>query len=255
MTRITRIPKPLNVTRAIFHRGGGKYAPENTLAAIRHTSQTSVQWVELDVRMTLDSELVLMHDATLNRTTSGQGLLQEAPLTKLRTLDAGASFSPEFTGEPIPTLNEAIALMSELGIAANVEIKFLPGEDPKIGSKVAKLLAHNWPHTFPPPIISCFAPEPLEAARNIAPNLPRMLNFNVLPEDWRANVNRVDCHLVNINHQHLTREAAKEVCNNGINLFCFTINDQTRAQEVVSWGVKTMISDCPDQIFGDHKND
>ncbi len=248
---MARIPQPLAVTRVLGHRGAGLQAPENTLAAIRRAAQLGVQWVEFDVRRSLDGALVLMHDESLERTSNGHGLLNEASLADLRTLDAGGWFSAEFADEPIATLGEAVTLMTQLGIAANVEIKMSADDDPRIGAEVAALLARDWPAEFPSPIISSFAETPLESARDVAPQVTRMLIVNTLPDDWRARLDALGCRYINVDHEKLTRQLAQEVCAAGITLLCFTVNDQIRAQEVFSWGVEAVFSDFPEHILPD----
>jgi glycerophosphoryl diester phosphodiesterase len=230
------------------HRGAGRHAPENTLAAIRCAAEIGVRWVEFDVRMSLDGVLVLMHDDTLDRTTNGHGPLKEASLTNLRDLDAGKWFSAEFADEPIPTLEEAVALMAEIGVAANVEIKLSPGDDPRIGAMVAKLLVRDWPTDFPPTIISSFATGPLEAAHSAAPDLPRMLIVDALSDDWRAQLEKLDSRHINTNHETLTRQAAQDVRAVGIDLLCYTVNEPARAREIFSWGVTAVFSDVPELI-------
>lgn len=249
MSGPARIPQPLDVARVLGHRGAGEHAPENTLAAIRCAARLEVQWVEFDVRMSMDGALVLMHDETLERTTNGHGQLAEATLADLRTLDAGAWFSPEFIGEAIPTLSEAVAVMAELGIAANVEIKMSPDDDPRIGAEVAALLASDWPADFPLPVISSFAEAPLASARAAAPQVPRMLIVDSLPDDWRVLLDGLGCRHINVNHEALTRQLAQQVCAAGITLLCFTVNDPARAREIFSWGVEAVFSDVPERIL------
>ena len=248
MTSSIRAPDRLGITRVLGHRGAGIHAPENTLAAIRCAAELGLQWVEFDVRQSLDGTLVLMHDETLERTTNGHGLLKNANITDLRMLDAGKWFSSKFANEPIPTLGEAVDLMARIGIAANVEIKLSPGDDPRVGAVVAELLANNWPADFPPPIISSFAAGPLEAARGAAPELPRMLIVKAVTEDWREQIEELDCHYINASHETLTLEAVRKVCATENELLSYTVNNPARAQELFSWGVAAVFSDVPEKI-------
>jgi glycerophosphoryl diester phosphodiesterase len=92
----------------IAHRGFSARAPENTLAAIEAAIDADADAVEFDLHVTADGTPVLFHDATLERTTDGEGALSDRTLAQLRGLDAGSWFAPEFAGEPIPTLAEAL---------------------------------------------------------------------------------------------------------------------------------------------------
>lgn len=107
----------------VSHRGANRFAPENTLAAARLSLDQGCHYIELDVRESADGELVVIHDATLERTTNGQGAVVDHTLAQLRELDAGAWFSPVHANEPIPTLAEMIALCQEYGAQMYIENK------------------------------------------------------------------------------------------------------------------------------------
>src|SRR5271167_1963256 len=87
----------------IGHRGAGGCAPENTLAGLRKAKELDCRWVEFDVRLTADGQLILLHDERLERTTDGSGKARSLPLSMIRRHDAGGWFGPSFTGERVPT--------------------------------------------------------------------------------------------------------------------------------------------------------
>src|SRR6266567_6060143 len=89
---------PLQLPPVIGHRGAAAYAPENTLAGLRHAKALGCAWVEFDVRLTGDGALVLCHDPLLDRTTTGSGLVSAKSLAAVRECDAGSWFDPSFTG-------------------------------------------------------------------------------------------------------------------------------------------------------------
>lgn len=115
-----------NRTRIVSHRGAAGLAPENTLASIRAALQYDVPLIEVDVRRTADGHLVLIHDATVDRTTNGNGRAREFTLSELRRLDAGSWFSPDFADERIPTLEEALRLVQPTDATLVIE-----GKDPE----------------------------------------------------------------------------------------------------------------------------
>lgn len=120
------------------HRGNSALAPENTLAAFAKAVESGAGWTELDVRLSADGEVVVMHDPTVDRTTDGAGAVAEMTLAELKSLDAGSWFGPEFAGERIPTLCEVIDLAGGL-IRLNVEIK--SADNPLTARKVIETLA------------------------------------------------------------------------------------------------------------------
>ncbi len=93
------------------HRGASEAAPENTLAAIQKALNSPADFIEIDIHQTLDSQLVLMHDATLDRTTNGEGPISAMSLAQIKQLDAGSWFKPEFKNEKVPTLEEVLKLV------------------------------------------------------------------------------------------------------------------------------------------------
>jgi glycerophosphoryl diester phosphodiesterase len=125
------VPRPYFQTDGIAcfaHRGGAALAPENTLEAFRGGLAAGCQWIETDVHMTRDGEIVTFHDHTLDRTTNGHGPICELSLAELRRLDAGYHFSPDGRSFPfrgkgvtVPTLAEVLALDPEVRV--NLEIK------------------------------------------------------------------------------------------------------------------------------------
>ena len=114
-------------TAVAAHRGGALFAPENTLAALRGAIESGADYAEIDVRRTRDGVLVLMHDRSLRRTAGADLFVSEADFAEIRGLDAGSWFSARFRGEPVPTLEEAIALCrGKIGLM--IELK--PDGDP-----------------------------------------------------------------------------------------------------------------------------
>jgi glycerophosphoryl diester phosphodiesterase len=113
---------PITRPAIIAHRGGSAYAPENTLAAFQSAVEQGADGIELDVHLSADGEVVVIHDADLERTTDGSGSVYENPLAALKELDAGSWYGSEFIGEEIPTLDEVFELAGER-LFINVELK------------------------------------------------------------------------------------------------------------------------------------
>jgi len=117
------------------HRGAMDTHPENTLAAFREAVRLGAHMIEIDVRMTKDGHLVILHDETVDRTTNGTGKISELTLNEVKHLDAGSWKSQEFSGEKIPTLTEALALMPQ-NTWINIHIK----GGKKSGEKVSRVI-------------------------------------------------------------------------------------------------------------------
>jgi len=235
--------------RIIGHRGVRGRAPENTLAGFRKAAAMGLSWVEFDVALTADDVPVLLHDATLERTTDGKGPLAEADWAQIRELDAGSWFGPEFAGEKIPSLEEAMGLLEELGLGANVEIKPAPGRDAATGERVAEGLALLPVTATGPPILSSFSTDALRAARETAPRFPRALLVREVGPGWQEALEELGCGLLHSGHQALTEEIVASVRRAGFPLAAFTVNERARARELFSWGVQAVFSDDPDALL------
>lgn len=120
----------------IAHRGAASVAPENTMAAFRAAVELGASAVELDVQQSLDGELVVMHDDTVERTTDGGGLVGELSLAELQALDAGSWFSAEFAGEQVPLLREVLALP----VVPVIELKYGSERYPGIEERLVQVL-------------------------------------------------------------------------------------------------------------------
>lgn len=174
--------------RAIAHRGAGKLAPENTLAAFRHGASFGYRMFEFDVKLSGDGASVLLHDATLDRTTNGVGRLDALALGQIAQLDAGSWHSPAYAGEPVPTLAAIARYLRANGFFANIEIKPVPGAEWRTGAAVALDARTLWAGADVPPLLSSFSEDALAAAREAVPELPRALLLDKLSAEDRKSV-------------------------------------------------------------------
>ena len=234
--------------RIIGHRGAALAAPENTLAGFCMAAALNVEWVEFDVRLTSDGRCILLHDDTLDRTTNGRGPAARLTFEEVRRLDAGTWFGPDFAGQPVPGLEETIGLLAQLNLGAVVELKPAPGAETETGRAAAAVVAERWPAALPPPVLSSFKPAALAAAREVAPHLARALLVGAVPRDWRRQVEALDCGMLHVDQRRLDQPTAELVRDAGLPLFAYTVNLPQRAQELFSWGVEAVFSDCPDRV-------
>ncbi len=240
---------PTFLPPVIGHRGAKGHAPENTIAGLRKAAELGARWVEFDAKLTADGEAILMHDETLRRTTDGRGAVAAKTLSDLRTLDAGIWFAPEFAGERIPTLDEAMEFLARHGMGANVEIKPCPGRDAETGAVVARILADRWCTGPVVPLISSFSAQALAAARAAAPDLPRGLLTELFPADWAARLAALDCVAFHPHHARLNADRARAIRDAGYRILTYTVNDPARARALLSWGVSSVITDYPERLL------
>lgn len=229
--------------RLIAHRGGGRLAPENTMAGMRAGAEHGYRMFEYDVKLSKDNVLVLLHDDDVDRTTNGKGPARGMTLAELTALDAGAWHSPAFAGARIPTLEEVARFTLANGIASNVEIKPCPGRETETGTAVALAARELWQGAAVPPLLSSFSEEALAAAHVAAPKLPRALLVDKIPSDWRDRLVQHDCIGFNVNQKDVTPELVKAVHGAGYRLSAWTVNDPARARQLLDWGVDGIFTD------------
>ncbi len=129
------------------HRGHSIGAPENTLAAFKQTKELGGSSCEIDVVLSQDGEIVVLHDITLDRTTNGTGFAADMPASQIAQLDAGSSFSQDFAGEPVPLLHETLAFAREEEMGLHIEIKDSRNADAlidRLGALVEETATRDW---------------------------------------------------------------------------------------------------------------
>ena len=180
----------------IAHRGAGKLAPENTLAAFRVGASHGYRGFECDVKLSADGVPFLLHDAVLERTTNGSGEAGALPWSGLSQLDAGSWHSRAFAGEPLPSFAAIARYCQSNRFALNVEIKPSPGQQARTGEIVAREAARLWSGHAPAPLLTSFEPIALQAARQSAPGLPRGLLLDSLRDGWFDEARALGCSAV-----------------------------------------------------------
>ncbi|MEA2008719.1 MAG: glycerophosphodiester phosphodiesterase family protein [Chloroflexota bacterium] len=238
---LKRLPKPA----IIAHRGASAYAPENTLSAFELAAQQQADAVELDIHLSADGYVIVIHDNTVDRTTDGEGLVSTLPLAALKELDAGSAYDNAFRGEKIPTLAEVFETIGKK-IFINVELKKDTATTEKLTENVAKCVRdHNMTSRV---LFSSFYPTVLWQIAKLLPDTPRgLLVYRGLPgflaRTWLKEL---------VPHQslHLTLKDAKQdlidrVHRQGRSVFVYTINNPTNIQRLIKLGIDGIFTDDP----------
>ena len=234
--------------RLCAHRGAGKLAPENTLTSMRVGHAHGYRMVEFDVKLSADNVAFLLHDATLDRTTSGRGRADALPWRELARLDAGGWQSAKYAGEMVPTLAAIARWARAHDVRCNIEIKPTPGRERETGAAIALDAVALWRDAEVPPLLSSFSDIALEAARDAVPSLPRALLVDDLAGDWLERLQRLDCVALDVNHKALDAAAVERAHAGGFRVACYTPNEPSRVAELHGFGVDTVITDAVDTI-------
>lgn len=236
---LRRLPK--GRTQVSFHRGAGRYAPENTLPAFAKAARMGADFVEFDVRSTRDGVLHLLHDSRLDRTTSGLGPITERSASEVARLDAGSWFGPGFSGLPLPTLDA-----------------FLAEVDPRVGLYLdAKAMS--------PESIALLAQRPglrerlvvyqsadfLERLRAVAPGV-RLLPPLRQDEDLEALAKRLQPYGVDVDWGLLSSGLIQRVHALGIRVFSDALDGHENLEDyrqAIRWGIDVIQTDQPLQVY------
>ncbi len=232
----------------IAHRGAGKLAPENTLAAFRLGASHGYRAFECDVKLSADGVPFLLHDATLERTSSGTGTAAQLNWSELSRLDAGGWHGRSFAGEPLPSLDGIAAYCIRNGFALNIEIKPTPGDEARTGRTVAAEALRLWAGEPVQPLLSSFQPEALKAARDAAPSLPRALLIDTLRDGWFDEALALGCAAVVTNFRIMEASLIAKLHAANLRAVVYTVNDATEAHRLVALGIDGIITDAVDRF-------
>lgn len=240
--------------RWVAHRGAGKLAPENTLAAFRLGAQHGYRMFECDAKLSADGVVFLMHDATLQRTTNARDVMgagQSAvggghPWHTLSQLDAGTWHSRTYAGEPLPTLEAVARYCIRNGYFLNIEIKPTPGTERHTGAVVAGESARLWRGQTVPPLLTSFQPEALMGAQEAAPEVPRGLLLDTLWTGWLECALTLGCQAIVCNYALWDESSVRQAQNAGFRTLSYTVNDEWVAERLVALGTDGIITDRVD---------
>jgi glycerophosphoryl diester phosphodiesterase len=232
--------------RWIAHRGAGKLAPENTLAAFRLGAEHGYRMFECDAKLSADGVVFLMHDATLERTTNGHGTGGDHTWHALSQLDAGGWHSRRHAGEPLPTLQALARFCLANRYLLNIEIKPTPGTERQTGQVVAEQAAAWWIHADTPPLLTSFKPDALAGAQAAAPDLPRGLLLDSLWGGWMETAQQLGCIAIVCNHALWDTATVAQVHAAGMRCLSYTVNDEWAAERLIELGTDGIITDRVD---------
>ena len=234
--------------RWIAHRGAGKLAPENTLAAFKLGASLGYRAFECDVKLSADGVPFLLHDTTLERTTNGSGVAGDRAWSELSKLDAGGWQSQGFAGEPLPTLDAIARYVVDNGFALNLEIKPTPGHELATGRAVGQACTALWAASPTPPLFSSFKPEALLGARESAPQIPRALLIDEAWSGWFDTAQALGCVAVVTNHRIMSTALREQLRTAGLHALCYTVNDLADAKRLLALDIDGLITDAVDRF-------
>lgn len=234
----------------VAHRGASSLAPENTLAAVNKALELNVDMVEIDVHRTFDGELVVIHDNTVDRTSSGTGSVKNFTLQELKNLDFGQWFKLSFKGQQVPTLREVLEATKDKAILL-IELKGERTEVPTV-ELVRELGLEDQV------IIQSFDFQQIQKVKKKAPEIATMFLVSV-PEHsdnpieaatWMANIMEyVGATGIGIRHNWYTPELKAVAKERNLALFVWTVDNKAELRRFITEGVQGIITNRPQDLL------
>ena len=229
----------------IAHRGAKGEAPENTMAAFELALQQGCDAFELDIHLSKDGEMMVIHDDTVSRTTSGNGFVKDMTKEELQQLDAGSWFDSSYQGESIPTLREVFEL-APANLMINVEIK--GGISEGVEEKLLALLEEY--DMYNQVVVSSFHFDSLRTLERLNSNVKTGLLYSqnfarpeLLPD--AAGVNAFSLHPYFIS---LEENDFSLVQKEGLQMYAWTVNEECAMNKLMEKGIDGIITDYPGRL-------
>jgi glycerophosphoryl diester phosphodiesterase len=238
----SELPRP-----TIFaHRGASAHAPENTLAAIELAVNQKSDAIEIDVKLSSDDQIVVIHDQTVDRTTNGTGRVKDLPLDALKELDAGSHFDVAYEGEPIPTLSHVLETVGRKTFL-NIELTNYSSPLDSLPERVAELI--NYHGLADNILFSSFHPLVLRKIHRLMPSIPIGLLAHhgrpgILARTWIGRV-LTDYQAFHPELQDASQELINRVHQSGHRVHVYTVNNVKDMCRLYSYGVDGIFTDDP----------
>lgn len=246
----------------VAHRGASGHAPEHTMPAYELGQQMKGDYIEIDLQMTKDGELIALHDETLDRTTNGTGNVKDYTLAEIKHLDAGSWFNekypqyakPEYAGLQVPTLQEVIETFGT-GARYYIETKspeVYPGMEEKLVEilKEYKLTGQNVQSSKV--IIQSFSADSLKMVREIDPTIPlvQLLWYDQPATLTDEELEEYKSYSIGLgmNHNKIDEAYVQKVRESGLLIHPYTVNEKTDMEKLLDWGVTGMFTNFPDRL-------
>ena len=229
----------------IAHRGASAVAPENTMAAFRRAQEMGAECIETDLHLSRDGRLIILHDTTLDRTTSGSGLVKNHTYNELRQLDAGRWFSQSFAGERLPSIDELLDFAGQADLSLYLEIKGGAG----YGVERAVISALRGRKESKATVVLCFDASVLDRIHQLDRLLMTGLLFESDGEEMVKEAVRVGARQIGPRGDCVTPGLIEDAHRRGLKVIAWTINEGTQMRALAAMGVDGIITNYPDRLL------
>lgn len=228
----------------VAHRGASGAFPENTAIAFEEAVRLDVEMIELDVHLTRDRQLLVVHDGTVDRTSDGKGKVAELDLAQIKEMDAGAWMAPQFAGARFLVLDEALDLMPA-AMRLNVHIKAYDEDRDALASMVVRSLQER--QLLETAFVAADEAT-LAAARAVEADL-QICNLSTRPvEDYVDRSRQIDCRILQPGNGMTTPELVREAHENGMEVNPFYADDEAEMRRLIACGVDGILTNFPEKL-------
>jgi len=241
----------------VSHRGASGYAPEHTITSYQMGEKLHGDYIEIDLQMTKDGQLIAMHDEKLDRTTDGTGPVKDYTLDEIKHLDAGSWFNEaypqyaksEYVGLQVPSLEE---IFQKFGKNASYYIEtkspdIYPGMEEELLRLVDKYDINK--KTL---LVQSFSTDSLKIMNKLDPSvkLIQLLSYKKNAVITDEEIAKIKEYAIGVgpNHTYLNEAYVQKVVNSGLEIHPYTVNDKERMQQLIDWGVTGMFTNFPDLL-------
>jgi glycerophosphoryl diester phosphodiesterase len=238
----------------VSHRGASGHAPEHTLVSYDMGEKMHGDYIEIDLQMTKDGQLIAMHDEKVNRTTDGTGLVKDYTLAEIKQLDAGSWFNekypqyanPDYAGLEVPTLEEVFRKFGKNN-KYYIETKS-PEIYPGMEKELLRLI-NKYDIDKETLLVQSFSPQSLEIMHKLDPSvkLVQLISYKTNAVITDEEIAAIKEYAIGVgpNHTYLNEAYVQKVVNNGLEIHPYTVNDKERMQLLIDWGVTGMFTNFP----------
>ena len=229
------------------------YAPENTFASFEEAIRRGADWIELDVQLTQDGEVAVMHDTSVDRTTNGEGLVRDLPWKKLKTFDAGAWYGPDFAHQYVPSLSEVIERFRQRRTAQNhplglvIELKTMRGSGGALADRVVSLLLEQ--HFTDRVVVISFDSVALQEVRTACKQIPTGWLYSEEKEESPISLARVmGAHALFPRKTCVTSRGVAAAHKSDLAVGTWTANTKNEMKRLITCGVDAIATNYPDRL-------
>lgn len=240
MNNMLDFPNPM----IIGHRGAAGEAPENTIASFLLAVQRGAHAVELDVNLSKDGEIIVFHDETLDRTTTGKGYIHELTWNEIKKYDAGIWFHERFEGETVPSLEEVFSKLPASTII-NIELK---GVSEQLETRLAELLL-RW-NRVETVFLSSFRHKKLATMKRLIPEIRVGVGYtaDVMNHIEFANLFGKGLFSLHPHHKLISKDEIRQSVQHGLRVYPYTVNDPEDMEALLKAGASGLITDFPGRM-------